>query len=821
MKMQKTRLADSYGCETALLQRASSHVSPNTVTRAQPTAMLINGPLFKRTMLASMVLGALSTLGGCALLPPTTDGANDASKVDPSKVTAQPAAEADPPQRAATVLPSGPFPPVTPPPVSVLSNAMPPAASASTIARTVPLTMPAPAVAPPNANSAAVAPIAPNAAPEIPAARIFQGTGNFVKQMPVAPPVASGPEEFSLQFESTDIRAIVQTIMGDYMRESFTIHPSTAGTATIRFSRPVSRKDLIPILEMLLRQNGQVMIREEGIYKIQPAGLGIRGTTTPQVGVGAAALPAGYSVQIVQLKFVGVTDMKRILEPYAADAASSVKSDDIRNLLILSGTQRELKHLLDIVELFDVDFLSGYSVGLFPMSSDVKALAGDLDRIFGTAAQSPLAGIVRIIPIERMNGLLVVTTQPRYLEEAKKWIERLDKSNGGSGGIRLNVYQVQHGKADKLAQLLGDVYGNRSGTTSQPTLAPGQRAGQLGTPPTGLPGQAAQPAATAPPATGFSGSGNGVSKDLRIIADVENNALLVLASPSDYETIQIALKQLDVPRRQVKVEVLVAEVTLTDELRFGIEWFINSRPGVTGALRSGGNLPLTPKPTVPIAAATGLQLIDVVGGDIRAVLQALGIDGRSQTLSTPNVTVLDNEKASINVGNQISVDTGTTTGAGGVTQTSRTYINTGVILEVTPRINAGGRVTLEINQEISKPAPGALAGTNPNISTRKAKTVVNVASGEPMVLAGLIQNDTSSGTAGLPLLSKIPILGGLFGTQSLSKLRTELVIIITPVVINNSDDSRAVMEELRKKLPSLQSAFPKAKPASNEAQSSK
>ena len=806
MKMQKTRLADGY--------------SGQAVT-------LTNAPIFNRTILAGMVLGAL---GGCALLPPTTEGVND-----PSKVTAQAPVEADPPQRAVTVLPSGPFPPLaasSPPAILIATT---PIASGSTIARTGVATTSATVVAQPGASASSAAPIASNAALEIPAARIFQGTGNFVKQMPAVAPVASGPEEFSLQFESTDIRAIVQTIMGDYMRESFTIHPSTAGTATIRFSRPVSRKDLIPILEMLLRQNGQVMIREEGIYKIQPAGLGIRGTTTPQVGVGAAALPAGYSVQIVQLKFVGVTDMKRILEPYAADAATSVKSDDIRNLLILSGTQRELKHLLDIVELFDVDFLSGYSVGLFPMSTDVKALAGDLDRIFGTAAQSPLAGIVRIIPIERMNGLLVVTTQPRYLAEAKTWIERLDKSNGGSGGIRLNVYQVQHGRADKLAQLLGDVYGNRSASTSQPTLAPGQRAGQLGIPPTGLPGQAAQPATTAPPATGFSGSGNGVSKDLRIIADVENNALLVLASPSDYETIQIALKQLDVPRRQVKVEVLVAEVALTDNLKFGIEWFIKSRPGVVGALRNrigpSAILPslLPGTPTLPAAtdsrsvipASPGLQLIDVVGGDVRAVLQALGEDGKSQTLSTPNVTVLDNEKASINVGDQISVDTGTTTGAGGVTQTSRSYISTGVILEVTPRINAGGRVTLEINQEISTVPPGTAPGTNPNIATRKAKTTVNVASGETMVLAGLIKNDSSSGSQGLPLLSKIPILGALFGTQSINKTRSELVILITPVVINNSDDSRAVMEELRKKLPSLQSVFPKSKSLTNEAQSNK
>ncbi len=825
MNMQKNMSSERLGCEIAPSIRTSSSISK--------AAVLINGHTAKRSALAVMVLAAL---GGCATTPPdSTNGINDAAK---SAMPGGSDAEVTP--KPISVLPAGPLPPPAVPasatvPTSVRAGVAPTAAPSVISAQTI---APAPVTASvPVPVSATPAP-SPNVASEIPAARIYQGTGNFVKQTPAAPPAPAGPEEFSLQFEATDIRAIVQTIMGDYMRESFTIHPSTAGTATIRFSRPVSRKDLIPILEMLLRQNGQVMIREEGIYKIQPAGLGIRGTATPQVGVSAAALPAGYSVQLVQLKFVGVVDMKRILEPYAADAATSVKSDDIRNLLILSGTQRELKHLMDIVDLFDVDFLSGYSVGLFPMSSDVKALAGDLDRIFGTAAQSPLAGIVRIIPIERMNGLLVVTTQPRYLEEAKKWIERLDKSNGGSGGIRLNVYQVQHGKADKLAQLLGDVYGNRTGGTSQPTLAPGQRAGQLASPiaqPTGLPGQPSQPATAAQAATGFSGSGNGVSKDLRIIADVENNALLVLASPADYETIQIALKQLDLPRRQVKVEVLVAEVGLTDNLKFGIEWFIKSRPGVVGALRNGVSaLPILPSllprtPTLPTATdsrsvvptSPGLQLIDVVGGDVRAVLQALGEDGKSQTLSTPNVTVLDNEKASINVGDQISVNTGTSSGTSGQTITTNSYVTTGVILEVTPRINAGGRVTLEINQEISTPAAGAAPGTNPNISTRKAKTTVNVASGETMVLAGLIRNDSSSGSQGLPLLSKIPILGGLFGTQSINKNRTELVILITPVVINNSDDSRAVMEELRKKLPSLQSAFPKAKQAITDPQTTK
>lgn len=654
-------------------------------------------------------------------------------------------------------------------------------------------------------------------------ALVHMGSGNFVKQAPPAPQVSAGPEEIYLNFEATDIRAIVQSILGDHLRESFTIHPQTTGSATIRFSKPVSRKDLIPILEMLLRQNGQVMVREEGLYKIMPATLGTRGTISPQASTTSATLPAGYSVQIVQLKFVGVVDMQRILLPYASDPMVSVQIDPIRNLLILSGTQRELKHLFDIIDLFDVDFLSGYSVGLFQMSTDVKALSADLDKIFGDATKSPLAGIVRIIPIERMNGLLVVSTQPRYLEEAKKWIERLDKAGGVSGGMRLNVYAVQHGKAEKLAQLLSEIYGNKQGGSSAPTLAPGQRPAQIGT--TGVPGATTgvAPAAAASSAlVSFAGSGVSVSKDVRIIADNDNNALLILASPSDYETILAALRQLDVARRQVSVEVLVAEVTLQDDLKFGVEWFINARLNTVGSLRNAtsSTLPRLPGSTDSTGALVdprslvptipGLQLINVLGSDIRAVLQALGSDGRSRVISTPKIMVLDNEKASINVGDQISVNTGssTGTGTGGNIVTTNQYISTGVILTVTPRINAGGRVTLEVNQEVSSADTSVTTG-NPPIATRKAQTVVTVSSGETMVLAGLIQETNGSGSSGVPLLSKIPVLGGLFGTQSFTKKRTELVLLITPIVVTNADEARAATEELRRKLPALESYLPR------------
>ena len=424
-----------------------------------------------------------------------------------------------------------------------------------------------------------------------------------------------------------------------------------------------------------------------------------------------------------------------------------------------------------------------------------------------------------------MNALLVVTTQPRYLEEAKKWIERLDKSGGVAGGLRFNVYAVQHGKAEKLAQLLNEVYGNKQGASTTPTLAPGQRPVQITTP--AVPGSPVAPQTPLQSAiqslVSFAGSGVSVSKDVRIIADNDNNALLILASPSDFETIQAALRQLDVARRQVSVEVLVAEVQLTDELKFGIEWFINSRNNTVGTLRNPGTSGALPGilPTLPglgaatdprslLATTPGLQLVNVVGTDIRAVLQALGTDGRSKIVSTPRIMVLDNEKASINVGQQISIDTGssTGTGTGGNVVTTRQYLSTGVILSVTPRINAGGRVTLDVNQEVSSPT-GASGTANPTIATRKAQTVVTVGSGETMVLAGLIQEIDGSGSAGVPLLSKIPLIGGLFGTQSFSRNRTELVLLITPTVVTSAEDARAVTDEIRKSMPSLEKFFPR------------
>ena len=775
----------------------------------------IFSPALRRAAMLLMTAIAFTMLSSCATTWPSPDPAKD-------EVASSVAA------------------PISPSPAPSTDSAV-----AATVDTKVPASEASPAIsaANPAPSGAKVNPSNPVIPSTVIAdtSRLYPGTGQFVRQQPASPAASKGPEEFTLNFESVDIRAVVQSILGDMLRESFSIHPQTTGNVTIRLSRAVPRADLMPILESLLRQNGQVMIREDGIFKVMPAGLGTKGSLTPQLVTSPAQLPNGYSVQIVQLRFAGVRDMARILEPYAVEPQSSIRVDELRNLVILSGTQRELKHMLEVIDLFDVDYLAGYSIGLFPMQTDVKALSVDLDRIFGgvstggtpgsagaaAAGVSPLAGIVRIVPIERLNGLLVITTQARYLDEAKKWIDRLDKGGGLAGGMRLHVYPVQNGRADKLAQLLTDIYGNRTGGGGTgATLAPGARPVTTNTTIIGAPNQGGAGQQGGAGGLGalitnlFQSSGTAVSKDTRIIADNDNNALLILASPSDYEVILSALRQLDVPRRQVMVEVLVAEVNLKDELSFGIEWFMKDPKNNTiGALRNttGDGAILPRVPGIPAGTADlrsliptvrGLQLINAVGGDIRGVLQMLGTDGRARIEFAPKLLVLDNEKGIVNVGSRISINTGTSTGTGGNTVTTNQYIDTGVLLTVTPRINAGGRVTMEINQEVSSANRAVTGNNNPDIDNRKAQTTVNVASGETMVLAGLIREQRDYATAGVPFLSKIPFIGGLFGTQTRNTNRTELVVMITPTVITNNDEARAVTEELRKKLPGLESLIP-------------
>ncbi len=637
--------------------------------------------------------------------------------------------------------------------------------------------------------------------------KLFYGSGVVVKPPEAQPLITDAGGNLTLNFEGADLREVVRTILGDILKENYIVDPRVGGTITLRTAKPIPKSAAMHTLEEVLRMNGAVMIREgDGVFRIVPSAVAGKGNATPQLVETGKPLPGGYSIQIVPLKHIGVADMARILEPLAGEP-SSVRIDPLRNLLILSGTQLQLKHMLETVDMFDVDWISGMSVGLFTLQSvDVKTVTGELEKLFGDKNLGPLAGAIRVVPIERLNALLVVTPQAKYLEQARTWVERLDRPGAGGGGQRLYVYPVQNGKAENLATLLNDAFsgkGTQTKAVSSPDLAPGAVPAEVkSAEPSQANGKEVRPAASATSVTAGSGDSVGLPQDVRVIADKDNNALLILASPADYESIESAIRKLDVAVRQVLVEVTIAEITLKDELKYGLEWYFNNGARINGKLDTGlGGI---------AALVPGFSYSWVSkAADVGAVLNALATDSKLKIISSPHITVADNQTAKIQVGDRVPTISQTqtvasTTSATGIISSIQ-YTETGVMLSVTPRVNAGGQVTMEINQEVSNATPTTTSGIDsPTIQKRTAESTVTVKSGETIILAGLIKEEKNKSTEGLPLLAQIPLIGGLFGTQSWGDNRTELILLITPRVLTDTQDAAAITEEYRSRIKGLE-----------------
>lgn len=680
---------------------------------------------------------------------------------------------------------------------------------------------------------------------------LYPGTGQFVKQPTSAPPThTSTAEGTTLNLEGADIREVAHVILGDILKVNYVVDPRVQGNITIRTSSPIPKDALVATLDTALRMNGAALVHDprENLYKVVPLSVAIKGSVDPQVGGANIPLRPGFSVLAVPLKYIGAADMAKILQPLTPDGGI-VRIDPVRNLLILAGGQGELRHMLDTIDMFDVDWMAGMSVGIYKLANmDVKSAEPAVEKLFGDKANSPLTGLVRVIPLQQLNAFMVVTSQPAYLEKAKLWIHRIDQA--GYGGTQLFVYPVKNGNAVKLAAVLSSLYSSKTpaASSSSASVAPGLTGSSIFSSTTTGGATSSLTTGTGSTSTATPGLGSGLTVPsltssnadqgsavttggdqnvtlkaeggVKIIADKDNNTLLILATSQEYEKIEAALRRLDTSPRQVLIQVTIAQITLNNNMQYGLEWFFNSNNGtVNGQLVSnlssaGGAIPSTPS-----TLANGFSVYKLGGaGDIRVLFNALAQDSDLKILSTPQLMVTDNQTAQIQVGDQIPTlgNTQTTTTS---TITSVNYINTGVQLTVTPRINAGGLVSMDISQAVSTPGATTTSAINsPTVSQRSIQTHVAVQSGKTLVLGGLIQDQDGGGNTGLPYLSRIPVLGALFGTQSVTKVRTELVVLITPRVINNPEEATDVTQEYRKRVDELKQQIEGALPKTTAAE---
>ena len=652
-----------------------------------------------------------------------------------------------------------------------------------------------------------------------PLPQIRRGNGRVINSAAASAPLpdigaTSGEARFN--FEGESLHAVVKAILGDMLGQNYTIAPNVQGTVTYSTPKPVSSAQAVSVLEMILGWNNARMIYGDGRYSIVPADQALAtGVVTPRVGSPANA--RGFESRVVPLRYISAEEMKKLLTPYARPNAI-VTVDSGRNLLTIAGTRAELESYLRTIEIFDVDWMSSMSVGVYPLqSSKSTKVVQDLEKVFGEASKSPVAGMFRFMPLEGANAVLAITSQADYLDDIEQWIERID---GAGEGVKLYSYELKYITAKDLGARLSEVFGgggNRGGGNDGGgySLIPGGQSSIIG--PGGGDGGKDGGDLSGSGGGGLGGGslslnaaqgGNGsvvieVGGDkVAVSAIEENNTLLVRATGSAWRSILDVIEKLDVLPLQVHIESQVAEVTLSGELAYGVNWFLENATTENG-------LPdvSTPNGLIPskwstlgasIGGASGPGLAwTLIKNDAAAVITALDRVTDVRLLQTGSVLAKNNSEATLNVGSRIPITTVSINPILGSNNTTSSvqYLDTGVILKVRPRVTKDGTVFLDIVQEVSSPGSDADANGNVRINTRRLKTEAIANSGDTVLLAGLIQDGTTRGSSGLPGLSRIPVIGGLFGRQSSNQNRTEVVVLLTATIVRDQKELRTFTDE--------------------------
>jgi general secretion pathway protein D len=677
---------------------------------------------------------------------------------------------------------------------------------------------------------------------------VYPGTHQFTAG-PRTPTGVTQTNDVTLNFPNADVHEVAKAILGDILGLNYAVDPQVQGTVTLETAQPVARKDVLPIFEESLRAAKLALVKQGDVYTVVALDKAKR---QPQLLTGTTP---GYGSEAIPLQFVNAVELKKLLDPLVPEN-SIAQADASRNMLIITGTAGERRSIRDLVRQFDVNWMRGMSFALLlPTRTDMHVLLPELDAMVN-GKDSPTAGLVRLVPIERLNGILAISPQPKYLAELKKWVAILDRA-GAENERKLFVYHVQNGKASDLATVMVGAFGGTPAQQNQSTTPNLTATGQSNSVPNYRPGfgfQGAsgsstggttgfQPGMGGGTSTGTSGFQSGSSSfgsstgtgfqsgstgtgsnpggsesgvaggqqqpaivsqtlllpgqvtPISITSDDGNNSIVFYSTPHQYGLIQDALRQLDILPLQVLIEAAITEVTLTDKLQYGVEWQFAG---------SGGTATLTQGATSALAQTfPGFSyFVASPNGNIQAALNELSDVTHIKVLSAPKLMVLNNHTAALQVGDEVPVLQASTTSTltEGVTNEVN-YVDTGVILNVTPRVNDSGLVLLDLDQEVSGVTSTTSSTLNsPTIQQRKIASSIAVKDGETIALGGLIKDSDTEEKTGLPWLNEIPGLGFLFGATNNEHDRTELIVLLTPRVIRNAQDVKSITDELREKI---------------------
>jgi len=624
------------------------------------------------------------------------------------------------------------------------------------------------------------------------------------RNQPVRPPAESarpeGPQEdrgipLELAFDNADIYEVLDATLFQLFNVNYVIDPSIQANVTFNLKGTYTVMEYVDVLNDVLQLSNLAIVPGPGnLFKIVRKNLGAgTGTSTPLVGDTAEG--PGDITRLVRLRYLSAGTAATNIRPFLSPGAVVV-ADATSNTLIITDTRANVNKVISIVNALDVNHIKEVSWRIIPLKhTESEAIATELTSVlsgqglFNRPGVDP--GSYQIHPIKSLNALLVASRWPSVLDLVGRWIGAMDQPTGAGTGVY--VYFVQNGSAEELADILGYLYGGKTGSATR-----SKKEEETIVEPTR---EADSEAVGVSASVGAGELGGEVS----FIADPTTNSIVIKASERDYRVVLGILEKLDIVPRQVLINVIIAEISLSGSVEYGVEWFLQGhRNDYTGQviLDSG----ISHGINTALGTGSGFTAAVFDGSDfLRGLIRALGKDASLNILSSPNIMASDHKEAYIEVAEEVPIVTGEVTSQEATTVTrSIQYRKTGIILGVTPHINSSGLVKMDISQEVSERGERDVQLQTTSIVSRKAETSLVVQDGQTIIIGGLMRNRDSVSRSGIPILRDIPVLGYVFGGQSTENSKTELIILISPRVVDNRDEAEAITREFSEKVSQVQ-----------------
>lgn len=620
-------------------------------------------------------------------------------------------------------------------------------------------------------------------------------TGGFRETVPT-PTQAPTQDIVELNYEQADLRDVL-TEFADALDITMIIDPTIADVVSIRTAanRPLSYDDIWPLVRLLTRQNGVLLEREGDIYYATKgeSNLPVEITTPGSLQSGTA----NYVMQVTPLTYISVESALEILTPLVEPDGTVTRISN-SNTLAVSASRAQLSRVNELLDLVDDDPFRNQGIHLYPLSN---ASAGDVaqeleDILLLIEGGSPA---FQVQALERINSLLVTAPARRGFDEIGRWIRILD-ADRQEQAEQLFQYRVKNLNATELATTLTEVFRQdddnevvRSNNEENETQD-GERETVVELNAQGEPVMRTQPSAAASSPTVATVA---VSADLRvtIVADDATNTLLIRSNPRDYRQLLAIINQLDTAPLQVMLNAAIAQVVLTDDTAFGVDWsrVLETATGTTRV--STGFLPTGTEGQTGLGGLLFNRAFLDGAARVEATLEAIAINNDVRLLARPSLTVVNNMEGQIRIGAEVPVRLGETNTNIGTTENIQ-YRDTGIELNITPRINGEGVINLVIRQSLSSVSEASGVSGNPIFENQEIETTVVVRDGENVVLGGLIQNNNDALNTGVPFLNQVPGLGRLFSYTRDNNERRELFIVIRPEIINVNEQTDASYREI-------------------------